>query len=267
MKFYLLSLFIQTWILPPGFNILLAFIGFILYQLKWVQTGRILILIAFVSLYLLSMPIVVRWLINRLQDQYPTLDIKQLKVQNAHVALVVLGGGNVKAPEYNDNYRLNEETLNRLHYGIALYHKIQAPMIVSGGNNGNLFGLTEAQLMLKELQENFNIPVIWLEDQSITTKDEAKFMLPTLQKKGINTIYLITNAWHMPRSMYAFNKVFHSAGIKVIPAPMGYRERDKSNPIIFDYLPSLSALNTSTIALHEYIGLIQYHLALSRMLK
>jgi uncharacterized SAM-binding protein YcdF (DUF218 family) len=100
----------------------------------------------------------------------------------------------------------------------------------------------------------------WIEDKSINTADEAKFILPLLLQNKIHTIYLITNAWHMPRSMQIFNFYFSKFNINVIPAPMGYVgiSEKRETVSIMDFLPWVQALEKSSIAMQEYIGMIWY---------
>ena len=87
-------------------------------------------------------------------------------------------------------------------------------------------------------------------------------MVPILEKHEIKTAYLVTNAWHMPRAMYAFHsvlKITKNTEIKVIAAPMGYVVLPPNQGIL-NYLPSFSALDTSATALHEYVGMVWYRL-------
>src|SRR3989338_3835159 len=99
MFFYLFSHFLQIWLLPPGFNLIMGFTGFII-QKRWRMLGRLIVLISLISLYLLSTPIVAQILIDGLQYQYPHIRWEDLLNQNRSAAIVVLGGGYSKAPEY-----------------------------------------------------------------------------------------------------------------------------------------------------------------------
>src|SRR3990167_2925301 len=243
MTLYWISQFLQTCLFPPGINILLGFIGVIFWQRI---LGKSLIIIALASLWLLSTPIFSAILIDRLQNQYPVLRLNKLNLcNNTHEAIVILGGVHDKSPVYPNNYVVSEATLSRLQYAAYLYQRMPLPIIVSGGGAD----YTEAALMIEILKEQFKTPVQLKEDKSINTADEAKFLAPLLKKHKINTIYLVTHAWHMPRSVYAFK----NRGIHVIPAPMGYIIQDS-----YSWLPSLRALNTTALALHEYIGMVWY---------
>jgi len=61
----------------------------------------------------------------------------------------------------------------------------------------------------------------------------------------------------MPRSVLAFER----QGISVMPAPTDYRA--KRSPYSWsDFMPDTSRLDTSRLALHEYIGIAYYRLTM-----
>ena len=108
------------------------------------------------------------------------------------------------------------------------------------------------------MHDYFNTPVAWEENLSRNTLDESHYTLPILEKNKIKAIYLITNAWHMPRSMYSFLYAFKNTKIHIIAAPMGYIVNP--NHGITNYLPSFDALQVSHTAMHEYVGVMVYYL-------
>jgi len=57
----------------------------------------------------------------------------------------------------------------------------------------------------------------------------------------------------MPRAMLAFRR----AGIEAIAAPCAYRSESGAHDFT-DWLPGMTAFQTSAWALHEYIGLAWY---------
>ena len=75
-----------------------------------------------------------------------------------------------------------------------------------------------------------------------------------LQAAGIRRVYLVTHAWHMPRSVLVFEK----AGLEVIPAPTRFVSR--ATPEWSDFLPTARAFSTSYYAIHEGLGLLWTHL-------
>lgn len=252
MTLFFFSHLIQTFLLPPGLNIFLLSIGFISICYSKV-IGYAFVSLGFISLWFLSTPMIAMLLIKPLQKNNPVLDVAKIPKDNTS-AIVVLGGGHGFASEYETNYSVSEATLNRLSYAAYLFEKTNFPIVVSGGaNSAEVYA--EADLMNDALVKKFHIPAAWKESRSVNTADEAKFTLPILEAHNIKTIYLVTNAWHMPRSMRVFRSIFIKSGIKVIPAPMGFSNFENR---LESCLPSLDGLQISTCALHEYIGMLWY---------
>jgi len=253
MTFLTILPYLRPWLMPPGINILLALIGFSLYFYRR-QLGKIFLFLSFISLWLCSAPIFSYHLLEILQNKYPTLTLNSLAQLPAHGAIVILGGGNLISVELGNKPSLSDTSFNRVRYAAFLYHKTKLPLIVSGGREPGARH-SEAELMLQTLRESFHITTAIQEDQSHNTADESKFLAPLLKQQGFDVVYLVTNAWHMPRSVYIFQK----EGIRVIPAPMGYQVYDHPYTLL-SFLPDMHALAATSIAIHEFIGLIWYHL-------
>jgi uncharacterized SAM-binding protein YcdF (DUF218 family) len=248
----------QIWIFPPGLFVLLMLTGFILEKHKK-RTATIFMATAFILLWLLSAPVVSQWLIDGLQNQYPPLAFDKLSYDKQS-AIVILGGGVENAIEYENQHMPSAITLSRLHFGAALHAKTQLLIIASGGNrNRNHFSdvKTESEVIQDELYKNYKIATYLIENKSRNTAEESEFLAPLLVQHHIHTIYLVTNAWHMPRSMMLFNDHLSQRGVKIIPAPMGYASV-KTPHGLSNYLPLLNALNASVFALHEYVGIMWY---------
>ena len=90
----------------------------------------------------------------------------------------------------------------------------------------------------------------WIDKQSRDTAENAAHMHDLLAPAGIHHIALVTHAWHMPRSV----RQFEAAGLRVVPAPMGYINSDAS-PLL-QWLPSGSGLRESGWVIKEWLGLL-----------
>ena len=106
--------------------------------------------------------------------------------------------------------------------------------------------------MKDSLEQDFHIPVQWMEDQSRNTFENARFSAPILQRQNIHTIYLVTHALHMSRAREAFEHV----GFHVIPAPTLFAVWDELT--IFHFLPQGGALSMSTSLCYEALGRLWY---------
>ena len=234
-------------LMPPG-SLLLAFIAglLLLRRRRALATG--LIILATVSLYVFSTPYVGTRLLSSLEPAYvdPAAD-------GSGQAIVVLGGGRYDdAPEYGGD-TVGSPTLVRLRYGATLHRATGQPIAVTGGSpRGG--ARSEAELMKAVLERDFDVPVRWVEGASNTTYENALFTHRTLREAGIRRIYLVTHAWHMPRSV----QVFERAGFGVIPAPTHYTTPPPHS--VVDFLPDAGGLQRSAIWAHEVIGIVWYRL-------
>ncbi len=141
-------------------------------------------------------------------------------------------------------------TLERERAGAALQRRTGLPVLVTGGivNGPPPVGT----LMGKSMPSDFGVPVQWIESRSENTWENAQFSAPILRAAGVHRVYLVTHAWHMRRSLYAFSR----AGIDAVPAPV--RLDPWPTRRVLDFIPRASAWQRSYFALHEWIGLFAY---------
>ena len=100
----------------------------------------------------------------------------------------------------------------------------------------------------------FKVPVAWTEDKSFDTFENAHASRATLKPLGIDRVYVVTHAWHMPRSQAIFSK----AGFDVVPAPTQYATNFRLT--LLDFRPYAPALDDGSHFFHEIIGLAWYRL-------
>lgn len=243
---------IAAFLLPPLSLLLVFALGiFLLYRRR--KFAKPLLLIAFGLFWVASTPYVTDSALHLLEARATVLDSQR---QNAD-AIVILGGGTYfRAPEYAGQDTVNQLTLIRLRYGAKLQRETGKPILVTGGKPlGNL--ISEAQQMRAALEQDFRVPVRWTEDSSDNTFENARYSFQTLQKAGIKKIYLVTHAWHMPRSA----EVFRRAGFEVVEAPTAFTTRYQTN--LFAFLPSAESLHNGKFFVHEVIGLLWYRVRLA----
>jgi uncharacterized SAM-binding protein YcdF (DUF218 family) len=111
--------------------------------------------------------------------------------------------------------------------------------------------------MAAVLRQEFGVPVAWIEDRSLTTLENARYSRTLLRAAGIDAVYLVTHASHMPRAVLAFE----GAGFTVIPAPTGYTTRFRLT--LLHFVPNAHALADSSIWFHEVIGIAWYRIKLA----
>jgi uncharacterized SAM-binding protein YcdF (DUF218 family) len=242
---------IEAILLPPGGLIFLGLIGLLLVRLK---TGRRLLALSLLTLWLLSLPVVADLLLLGLERVPPVTDA-QIETEQPE-AIVVLGGGrNLDTPEYHGD-TVSLRTLARLRYAARLARQTGLPVIPSGGNPGAI-GTPEAKLARDILQTEFSVQVSEIESHSDTTWENARYTAQLLKTQGISRILLVTDAAHMPRALYAFRR----NGLRPLPAPTNFMSisGEEISPLE-RYLPSRNAVWETSYAIHEYLGWLWYRM-------
>ena len=199
--------------------------------------------LALVLLYLLSISPVANTLLRR-WEQVPVLE---LPIDTQDTAIVVLGGGMPGISPERPGFRPSSYTLERLRHGGWLQKQTGLPLLVSGGGPR-----PEAPTMAESLEQDFGAQVRWQESESRTTWENALFTRQMLPQE-INTVVLVTHAWHMPRSILSFEKV----GFNVIPAPTTFTPPPQWHRIQ-SWLPKVRNLERSEQAIRERIGYWYY---------
>ncbi len=242
---------IESLIFPPGLFLFLIAIGVLLLK-KSPVLGKSMLWLGLIIFYLLSTPFMSRHLVSQLETS-SALNANEIGNSTAAVIVILAGGRDRNAKEYGGD-TVGIPTLLRCRYGAYLQRKTGLPILVSGGLGLDKEGKSVAQVMAELLIEEFKAGEVWLEDKSETTAENALFSEKLLASKNIDTAYLVTQAWHMPRSVDAFEK----AGLKVIPAPTAF---EGGKPFSFmDLLPSANAISISRLSLHEMAGAIWYQI-------
>lgn len=245
---------IETLIFPPGNILFCVLFGLVLLRIR-PALGKLFIGGGLVMGYLLSTPFVSGALISILQH-HPGLTGEDLKNTQAKAIVVLASGYYYDAPEYGNVDTVGGGTLLRIRYGAYLHRATGLPILVSGGNPLEKDRPSLAQVMADSLKNDFaiNEELIWLEDKSTTTAENAKFSQQYLADKGIDTVLLVTQAWHMPRSV----GIFEQTGMKVVPAPTVFEARKVGDGNVLDLLPNSGSLLLTQLALHELLGRVWY---------
>ena len=232
---------------PPAVLILLSLVGALLAW-RWRGFGIALVMLSSTALYLLAMPVAASYLLHEVEAEIPdSADLSRAQ------AIVVLGAGVHPGDGAAEPDTLGPLSLARVVYAAEAYRALHLPVAVSGGR---VFPAqtAEAALMQAALQRDFTVPVAWTDEESRTTYENALYTARLLAPERITTIVVVTHAWHMPRALWAFERV----GLRPLPWPTpcdGVRLRR-----IDDVLPSIAALDDSSHALHEMIGALYYRL-------
>jgi uncharacterized SAM-binding protein YcdF (DUF218 family) len=228
-------------VLPPAGPLFVAITGLAAVR-RYPRTGRALIVIGIVSLFVLSVP-AVAWLLEKSVEVAGPVVLEDARKAQA----IVIPGGGVRrdALEYGGE-TLAGLTLERVRYGARLARETNLPVLVSGGA---VFGGTpEAVLMRNVLEGEFAQPVKWVEVASRTTRENAQRSAELLRASGVTRIVLIAHGFDIRRAAAEYR----AAGLSVVPAPTGLAPGPPDS--VLDYLPSMAGLRGSYYALYEILA-------------
>jgi uncharacterized SAM-binding protein YcdF (DUF218 family) len=251
MEFGSLKPLLTTLVLPPASLLLLIGLGLLLAARKK-ATGLMLVFVATALLWLLSCHAVAAWLALNLLPQHPPLQVATLKASPVQ-AIVVLGGGVYpQAPEYGEPQALDAAAA-RLRYGVWLARQTGLPVAFAGGMGWgapDTQALSEGEVARRAALQDYGLTLRWIDDKSRDTAENAQFLKPLMQKDKVQRIALVTHAWHMPRSVRAFER----AGFTVLAAPTRFILPGSGG--LQEWLPSNEGLGNTRLAVREWLGLL-----------
>jgi uncharacterized SAM-binding protein YcdF (DUF218 family) len=167
-------------------------------------------------------------------------------------AIVILSGDQSEILDgAGIGFRPGPQTLEREQAGAALARRTHLPVLVSGGSI-HAWSPPLADIMAKSLESDFGVAVRWREAGSIDTWANARNSAAMLRHDGITSVYLVTHAWHMPRSLLAFRR----AGIQAEAAPVAIDNKRFFR--LSSFVPSTHAWEESYLGVHELIGWAWY---------
>lgn len=238
---YLLK-FGASFILPPG----IFFLGFIILSILLWRRKEHALARAFIGLtvvfYLLSTSFVADSLLGDLERVYDPSADPQGDV------IIMLGGGATKdTPDLDGTGGLSGSAANRLMTAVRLYNRLHVPILVSGGqvyaDSGREAVIAKRMLLSLGVKESD----ILVEDQSLNTRENAKFSQEILKKNLLVKPILVTSAFHMERSVLNFQK----ENVAVQPFPTDYMV-NREHAFHYNKLsPSAWALQANTMVLQE----------------
>ncbi|WP_298210373.1 YdcF family protein [Acidovorax sp.] len=252
MLFALKKIF-SALLMPPVSSILLAFVGLWMAR-RHPRTGMAVVVLSLLSVLALSWPPVADALVRSL-ERYPAVAPKQLPASKTQAIVVLGGGADTVAPEYGVDV-LSRGARERVRYAVYLHQQTGLPILATGGSTGGT--RAEALVMKDVVEREFKGRVRWTEEESLDTRSNAEKSAAVLKAAGIERIALVTHGWHMVRAAEAFER----AGLQVLPAPMGFKGGQTRR--LYRVLPRASALADSSLALHEWLGILAQRWSLDR---
>jgi uncharacterized SAM-binding protein YcdF (DUF218 family) len=221
------------------------------------KTAALLFMISIVGLWASSTHALGEWLERKWVGDLKPLSAAQvatLQGQNDAIILV-LGGGRMGVQPETGLADLTRDGVQRVRYGVWLHQQTGLKLGYSGGIASvawSEFKQTEAEIAAHLLKREYGLEMAVHEGKSRFTQESAQLAMPMLATLGIKRLVLVTQAYHMPRSLRAFQAAALPVGIEVVPAPMAFAVgRDKT---LLDYTPSTSGFLSVSAAWREMLG-------------
>lgn len=194
-------------------------------------------------------------LLNPLEERFKRPDPAPETV----AGVVVLGGGLEGAINLaRGGYELNSSGDRFVEAAVLARRYPAAKVVVSGGMGTVLLeGEGDADTAPRLLEAlGVTRDRLILENRSRNTDENARFTKEMVQPEPGETWLLVTSAFHMPRSVALFRK----AGFPVTPWPVDYRTSGREG---FGFFRdnAADALQTTTLAVREWIGLAAYRIS------
>lgn len=224
--------------------------GIFFFLLKRKRTGLICGFFSIVWLIMISFSFFPKLLVRSLENRFPPLiEISQFNLKDS-VYILVLGSGYTDNNKLPPNDQLNLNSMGRLIEAIRLHKLLISSQLILSGSEPDKNNSKDEPYMLTALALGLNKNEIRLLGTPENTEMEAFYYT---KKFGTNnTLILVTDAIHMPRAMFLFEK----QGQKPIPAPTNHLVKSDWKNGISDWFPSSSNIAMMENAMHEIGGLV-----------
>jgi uncharacterized SAM-binding protein YcdF (DUF218 family) len=182
-----------------------------------------------------------------------------LPAKPAGDVILLLGGGVYEGvDDLSGKGTPTDGMLGRIVTAARLQKELHCPVIVSGGAVFE-FETPEAPID-KRFLVDLGVPAdrVIVEEKSRDTVENAIYSAQICAARGFRHPLLVTSAYHMRRSVIACRK----SGLDVVPVPSSFRANAAKKYGWIHYLPNASALEETSTALREYIGLLFYALTM-----
>lgn len=225
--------------MPVSLSLALGLAAALLLGLGRQRLAGVMLALSLALLWVFSTPVIAQTLIASLENQ-----IAGTARQEADVA-ILLGGGSDNPGRALHASRLLRA--GRVHF-----------ILISAGNVPWYQSREPEAQSIARLLKEWGIPddVLILESQSRNTFENAQRSKPIWDFHGFKSGLLVTSAFHMPRAL----AVFRGAGFDVEPAPTNFYGGPSFEEGVLAILPNAAALQTSSVALKEWLGSIVYRL-------
>lgn len=244
---------------PLGWVLLLMVAGLILIHFKQrprrFRIGWCCLLAGTLILLVLSLEPTANWLTYSLECRHQPPSAEVLGTLDV---VAVLGAGSYPSGTLRQEAELAREAYPRLHRGVEYFKNSRAGVIAFCGG-GPWPGAEDEAGIMQRMAVAMGVPAeqILVEPDSRNTMMNAAGLARLLPQGEGRRIGVVTSAMHMMRSKWVFEQVFPHDTIVPLPAYFMYNPAPWGMGKI---TPRVGCLEKSTMALHEWIGVVWYAL-------
>ncbi len=250
--FFNLSKLYESFLSPIPLMLFLALAGAILTFGRAARFGRWLAIALLLALIVIALTPAGRILIAPLEDRFPPPSADA----PPPYGIIILGGA-IKGAESDARGQAVFDEGERVVEAALLAKRYPGARIVFTGGAGSLMAsgddheADQAKALLIAL--GVDPARVTLEKRSRNTDENARFTAGLLRPRPDQRWWLVTSAFHMPRSMGLFER----AGFEVTPYPVGFRTLGPGRPVLWS-LDAAENVRTFEIAAKEWVGLAIY---------
>jgi uncharacterized SAM-binding protein YcdF (DUF218 family) len=144
-------------------------------------------------------------------NAFARLLIVQDSLEKADIIIVLSGG------------RRDE----RVAQGAELYKRGYAPLVLLSGGE-EFMGVPVPELLRRQAIAHGILPrALLFEGSSTSTYEQARFLRPMLEQRGVRRAIVVTSSYHTRRTRYLFRKVFNGSSVEIRVYPV---QQDVFNP-------------------------------------
>lgn len=242
---------IGSLIVPPGLIcVIMALLAFVLFRKKARKIISSVILLLSLSIYFMSISVGSNIITGPLEEKHQNSTPKT----ESPVAFLVLAGGS----SYDSEGKASDPSvysLERIYAAVRTADSKKDVLIFSGGNVYGYNSATEAEIM-----EECAVNMGWkgktiLENASRTTKENMVLSNKILSEGNYKDVVIVTNAFHLPRSMLIASSVFKD--INIYSLSLGRHTVNKFRGLS-DLFPEAGHFNLSCMGIKEWIGILAF---------
>lgn len=218
------------------------------------KNGPRLVLLSITIIFLIGFTNLSYWVLLPLESRMDSF--RNQTDQGPYNGIIVLGG----SERLSQSTATGQATLNhageRLIEAAALARKFpNLPIIHTGGTRPDSNGYSENDVArLFFTQAGIDLSRIRFETKSYNTHKNAVESKTLIKNDEPDKWFLVTSAFHMPRSVGAFQH----ADINIQPYPVDYKTNLNFGGFLnFNFSENFQRFD---LAIHEYVGLLSYYI-------